>query len=1247
MNAGNGVFFRSHAWEEPGVEKGVVEEEAVEEEQESRSSDGDLDSDFDEETEEGEAEEEGEEEDGIGDINDRDTNDHCTNGHGPNGYGTNDHGTDGCGADDNGTGPALNGHSTGNMSPAGISRKRGRSPSVPDLAGGRDVFSLRGHGFESNDLEDGGEGENGRAKEVKEEEDDENGISEDLEDDDGNRLADDANGIGFENNGPAFTDGRDDGDFVLDGSVRGTAGEEEEDDVFETTPNHVSSVYAHSLYASPLSANSVAQAPVNASASAAAADGLGFGLSANRPFGLRRFLEVAGAGEGDRGATGASSRVDADVAEGEGNVAECGADVERAGEAAVQAAEADVAAAESTTEGVLPDEVILEIIARVSDARARNCCALVSRRWRNSERLTRTSLSLRRSLADLLKLPLCFPNVRRLDLSLCPPCGQPLLLAGTALEVATVLRTAFPRVTSLRVHVRDRNDVQCVAATWPWLEDVALIRWHEFSAAEAAAAAAAGGGAVGGAAAAAGHNHHHHHNNDNHNRTNGTALNANPLGTLELTPLLVMCGKLRSLDLSEFTCFPDHVSDAFTAAPQAAAAIATAAAAAATAAATAAAAAAAAASANGAGGGAAAAAAPPGKPPRAPLPRPHAPFSALRHLNLLKSSPGAFKSSDIRAILAAAGRALLSFRCLTEFDPRLADSLTDETLIEIAERCPALTALQLVDSSLWAAPSGLALPLVDQDTLPPDMDARVTPGGVRSFLARLPGLEELDLRPAQYLRGADASLFGSAAGGGGVAGGGGGLGRGGVTAAVSLGQLTPNLKRLRLGQLVFAHNDSLGAVTASGEGTSGEGLSGKAPLAASLPSSTSSPPSSSLPSSSTLQPSSAASPPPTSTILPSGLEALDFWQAPSLPLRCLLPLALSCPRLKELSIWGCPDLTPPSLEAMARVCRHSLVRVTVVKCCNLPTAAVLKALSPVKSTLQHLHCSCDWLCPNRGVAPVSPIHTGANGTGDGGAGGGNGESAGEGMAGAGAGMVKQPGGRRLEGMAGTDSTEELLCDPEAEHASTAGESSSEWPALQSLTLLAPLGALLSPLPSAGLLHCPALSHIHIRAYGDCRLAAGPEAVGFGLSCLRSYPAVRSLRLDLTQVVGHSLSCPPGLAFDVMAWERFYLHGIQLLPGLESLHYWPPSDCDLNRRSMSMPSAGILGSCQSLRQLAVHCTTANEHLLNVVVRAARGMRDLHVLGDCYPAPPDDTYAGMLGPASFRRLIDVLDARGYPD
>ncbi|CAI7775924.1 unnamed protein product [Closterium sp. NIES-53] len=1183
-------------WEEAaGVERGAVAEE-----QEGRSSGGgdmandlsggDLDSDFDVESEEVEEDVEGEvEEGGNGGgesyFNGHDTIGQCTSGDGTNRHVTGDHGTG-----------DINGHPNCDAI-GGASRKRGRSSSELDLAEGGSFMSSRVPVFSVNER-DSGAGDEGRAEEdegveeeAEEEEDD--GFSEDLEVDNG--LAD-INCTSVDGNDDAFFRGA-----VEEGGDEGGG--------FETAVNPASSIYATSLYASSLSAHPLAQASMNANPLCAAANGLGFGISTNQLLGLRRFLEVGVAGDDGRDAADTCREGEADVA------VEGGDDVERAGQAAAHAPKADVAAAESTTEGLLPDEVILEIIARVLDARARNCCALVSRRWRTSERLTRTSLSVRRSLADLLELPRCFPNVRRLDLSLCPPCGQPLLLAGPALAVATALRAAFPRVTSLRVHVRDRNDVQCVAATWPGLEHVALIRWHEFSAAEAAAAAAEQGANI--------------NNNPN--------LNANPLGTLELTPLLVMCSRVQSIDLSEFTCFPDHVTDAFIAAPQAAAAIA-AAATAATAAATAAAAAAAVASATGAGG--AAAAEPPYKSPRAPLPRTSAPISALRHLNLLKSSPGAFKASDIRSILSSAGRTLLSFRCLVEFDPRLSDSLSDETLIEIAERCPVLTALQLVDSSLWAAPSGLSLALGDHDNaLPPDMDARVTPGGIRSFLARLPGLEELDLRPAQYLRGADVSLFGGAAAA--CAGGAGGGGeRGGVTATVSLGQLSPNLKRLRLGQLVFAHNDSLTPVPAPGEGTSGEGTSGQG--------SSMKPPFSVAASSSSASQAAPTTLSSTSTILPHGLEALDFWQAPSLPLRCLLPLALSCPRLKELSIWGCPDLTPPSLEAVARVCRHSLVRVTVVKCCNLPTAAVLRALSPVRSTLQHLHCSCDWFCPNSSVAPVSPVRSGADGNGDGADGTGTGTAGGAAGEGAGEGMVKQAGGRRrLEGRAGADSSEELLYGSgAAQHLSTAPDS-SQWPALQSLTLLAALGTLLSQLPSAGLLHCPLLTHVHIRVYGDCRLTAGPGAAGFGLSCLAGYPALRFLRLDLTQVVGHSLSCPPGLAYDVMAWERFYLHGIQLLPGLESLHYWPPSDCDLNRRSMSMPSAGILGSCQSLRQLAVHCTTANEHLLNVVVRGARGMRDLHVLGDCYPAPPDDTCAGMLRPASFQRLIRVLDERGYPD
>ncbi|CAI5458346.1 unnamed protein product [Closterium sp. Yama58-4] len=389
MSASNGVSVRRHMWEESAS----VEREAVSEDREgiingggdmaSESSGGDLDCDFDvgsEEEVEREVGEEGGNGGGESDINGEDTIGQCTNGHD---------------TDDQGVGDDhLNGAAIG-----GASRKRGRSPSEPGFAEGGEYKSLRVPGFarHERDSRAGDKGREEEAAEEDEEEDDEeeedgedDGFSEDLEEDNGNRLSD-----------GNFTsvDASDDAFFC--GAI------EEGDDE----------------------------------------DG--------------GFLEVAGARDAEgRIAADTCSGVEADVA------VEGRADVERAGEAAAHAPKADVAAAESTTKGLLPDEVILEIIARVSDARARNCCALVLRRWRMSERLTLTSLSVLRSLVDLLELPRCFPNVRRLDFSLCPPCGKPLLLAGPALEVVTSLRAAFPRVTSLRVHVRDRNDVQCVAVTW-------------------------------------------------------------------------------------------------------------------------------------------------------------------------------------------------------------------------------------------------------------------------------------------------------------------------------------------------------------------------------------------------------------------------------------------------------------------------------------------------------------------------------------------------------------------------------------------------------------------------------------------------------------------------------------------------------------------------------------------------------------------------------------------------------------
>ena len=385
--------------------------------------------------------------------------------------------------------------------------------------------------------------------------------------------------------------------------------------------------------------------------------------------------------------------------------------------------------------------------------------------------------------------------------------------------------------------------------------------------------------------------------------------------------------------------------------------------------------------------------------------------------------------------------------------------------------------------------------------------------------------------------------------------------------------------------------------------------------------------------------------------LPPSLSVVSLAQCSSLPPSLLPTLAQCCPALTEVAFWSCPDITPAAMKKLCAARRGTLRRVTAVNCHHLPTPSLLRALQPIQASLLSLCCSLDWRQPALSLtAPSAALSLSRPGT---------------------AGPI-----------AGTHRT--LASSPAAVAAAVAAavssgstalqhvEQPSEWPSLESLELMAPLGALLAPLADSSLLTCPRLTTVKIRVYGDCRLLAGPGARAFGLSSLQRHPRLHVLHLDLGGVVGHSLSCPPGFT-DVMTWERFFLHGLQLLPACEELHYVPPADCDLGRRSMSLPSAGILASCSTLRCLYLHCA-ASEHLLSLLLRQVGGgggsgpaqgrggagagsssaedgqqvrpghLRDLCIINDSFPASRDDAATGIRAMA-LQRLLAEVDGRGW--
>lgn len=202
--------------------------------------------------------------------------------------------------------------------------------------------------------------------------------------------------------------------------------------------------------------------------------------------------------------------------------------------------------------------------------------------------------------------------------------------------------------------------------------------------------------------------------------------------------------------------------------------------------------------------------------------------------------------------------------------------------------------------------------------------------------------------------------------------------------------------------------------------------------------------------------------------------------------------------------------------------------------------------------------------------------------------------------------------------------------------------STTWKSLQFLSLWIPVGELLSPLGAMGLKVCPLLEEISIQVEGDCRLCPKPREHACGLSSLACYPSLSKLELNCGEVIGFALSAPAG-KMDLSLWERWYLRGLRELP-LSELNYWPPQDKDMNRRGLSLPAAGLLSECATLRKLFVH-GTCHEHFMMMFLRIP-DLRDVQLREDYYPAHEDDTSTEMRTD-SCRRFEEALASRGFTD
>ncbi|KAJ6769963.1 hypothetical protein OIU79_020761 [Salix purpurea] len=172
-----------------------------------------------------------------------------------------------------------------------------------------------------------------------------------------------------------------------------------------------------------------------------------------------------------------------------------------------------------------------------------------------------------------------------------------------------------------------------------------------------------------------------------------------------------------------------------------------------------------------------------------------------------------------------------------------------------------------------------------------------------------------------------------------------------------------------------------------------------------------------------------------------------------------------------------------------------------------------------------------------------------------------------------------------------------------------GYASSTWEKLQCLSLWIEAGELLNPLALAGLDDCPVLEEIQIKVEGDCRHQSSPSPPDdFGLSSLRCYPRLSKMELDCQTAIGYTLTAPSG-------------HG-----------------------SLSLPAAGLLAQCRTMRKLFVH-GTANEHLLMFLLKV-QTLRDFQLREDYYPAPENDTSTEMRID-SCSRFEDALNRRAIPD
>lgn len=361
-----------------------------------------------------------------------------------------------------------------------------------------------------------------------------------------------------------------------------------------------------------------------------------------------------------------------------------------------------------------------------------------------------------------------------------------------------------------------------------------------------------------------------------------------------------------------------------------------------------------------------------------------------------------------------------------------------------------------------------------------------------------------------------------------------------------------------------------------------------------------------------------------------GLESLTIKNSADLTDFGLIAIGRGCSKLAKFEVIGCKKITMRGLRTMVCLLKKTLVEVKISGCKYLDASASLKTVEPIRERIRRLHIDCVW----DGEKPEYEDEVAVLGDDD----------FYEMESRDDNGIDEEICRVRKRSRVSWDTTENwFMMNGNMEGGSTSnGYLTHTWKRLEFLSLWIGVGELLTPLPNAGLEDCPELREIHIKVEGDCRERPKPSQGAFGISSLKRYPMLSKMKLDCGDTIGYALTAPSG-HMDLSLWERWFLKDIRCL-SLNELDYWPPQDREVNQRSLSLPAAGLLAQCDTLRKLFIHGTT-HEHFMMFLLNIPN-LRDVQLRGDYYPAPENDMSTEMRVD-SCCRFEYKLNARHIPD